>query len=93
MNAICPGVVETPLLTPEIKSIFGKSLVAISSVTDVVMEFLAGNEMIDSKGRAISGEELHSRAILISGENRYFFEMPEVYDEETRITFDAMMGG
>ncbi|KAJ5545788.1 hypothetical protein N7494_003373 [Penicillium frequentans] len=93
VNAICPGVVETPLLTPELKSIFGKSLVPISSVTDVVMEVLSGNEMIDSKGVAVSGEELHSRAILISGTNRYFVEMPEMYDEETRITQEAMMGG
>lgn len=93
VNAICPGVVETPLLTPELKSIFGKSVVAISSVTDVVMEVLSGSEMVDSKGVAVSSEEMHSRAILISGENHYFVEMPEIYDEETQITQDAMMGG
>ncbi|KAJ6005382.1 hypothetical protein N7451_003326 [Penicillium sp. IBT 35674x] len=93
VNAICPGVVETPLLTPELKSIFGKSLVPISSVTDVVMEVLSGTEMVDSKGMAVSGEYLHSRTILISGTNRYFVEMPEIYDEETRITQEAMMGG
>lgn len=93
VNAICPGVVETHLLTPELKSIFGKSLVSIYSVTDVVLEVLSGNEMVDSKGMAVSGEDLHSRAILISGKNRYFVEMPEIYDEETRITQEAMMGG
>lgn len=93
VNAICPGVVETPLLTPELKSIFGKSLVPISSVTDVVMEVLSGNEIVDSKGMAVSGEGLHSRGILISGTNQYFVEMPEMYDEEIHITQKAMMGG
>jgi hypothetical protein len=92
VNAICPGVVETSLLTPELKAIFGKSLVPISNVTDVVMGILSGNEVVDSKGVVVSGEDLHSRTILISGKNHYFVEMPEIYDEESRITLEAMMG-
>ncbi|KAJ5636714.1 uncharacterized protein N7484_010027 [Penicillium longicatenatum] len=92
VNAICPGVVETSLLTPELKAIFGKSLVPISNVTDVVMGILSGNEVVDSKGVIVSGEDLHSRTILISGKNHYFVEMPGIYDEESRITLEAMMG-
>ncbi|KAJ5746590.1 hypothetical protein N7520_011772 [Penicillium odoratum] len=92
VNAICPGVVETPLLTPEIKSFYGDELVIpMPDVTDVVMEVLSGNEMVDSKGMVVSGEDLHSRAILISGKNHYFVEMPEIYDVKIRITHDSMM--
>ncbi|KAJ5934251.1 hypothetical protein N7466_003798 [Penicillium verhagenii] len=92
MNAICPGVVETPLVTPEIKAFFDERIVIpMSEVTDVVMEMMAGKAMVDSQGTTIPGEELYQRAILISGKNHYFVEMPEIYDEETRITWNGMM--
>ncbi|KAJ5206811.1 Short-chain dehydrogenase/reductase SDR [Penicillium cf. griseofulvum] len=94
VNALCPGVVETPLFAVEaFVSIFPREIfIPMDVVTGVVSQLLSGADMVDAKGMCVTGDEMHSRAIHISGETFFFIEKPEIYDEQSRITWAAMMG-
>ncbi|KAE8157648.1 hypothetical protein BDV40DRAFT_292470 [Aspergillus tamarii] len=93
VNAVCPGVVLTPLMTPELQALFPrKILMSMSDVTNVVLKLISGNEVTDSKGTSVPSDQLHSRAILVSGKKYYHVEMPEYFDEETQLTHQYMMG-
>ncbi|KXG53625.1 Short-chain dehydrogenase/reductase SDR [Penicillium griseofulvum] len=94
VNALCPGVVETPLFSVEaFMSIFPREVsIPMDVVIGVVSQLLSGADMVDAKGMCVTGDEMHSRAVHISGENFFFIEKPEIYDEQTRITWAAMMG-
>ncbi|KAJ5712991.1 uncharacterized protein N7483_010172 [Penicillium malachiteum] len=92
VNAICPGVVTTPLLTPEIKAMYAEKIrIPMSNVTDIVFKIISGNQVEDSKGVCVPGEELYSRVILIVGKKYYFVDHPEYFDEETHLTHQYMM--
>ncbi|KAJ6037217.1 hypothetical protein N7540_001496 [Penicillium herquei] len=92
VNAICPGVVITPLLTPEIKAIYPEKIrIPMENVTDIVLKIISRNEVKDSKGICVSSEELYSRVILIVGKNYYFVDHPEYFDDETTLTHKDMM--
>lgn len=93
VNAICPGVVLTPLLTPELKAYFSENvLLTMSDVTNVILKLISEEEVTDSKGTFVPGDQLHSQAILVSGEKYYCVDMPEYFDEETQLTHKHMMG-
>ncbi|OQE38890.1 hypothetical protein PENCOP_c007G03442 [Penicillium coprophilum] len=94
INALCPGVVETPLFSVEaFTSIFPREIfIPMSVVTGIIAQLLSGGDMVDAKGMRVAGEEMHSRAIHVSGENFLFIEKPGIYDEQTRMTWAAMMG-
>ncbi|KAJ5719168.1 hypothetical protein N7493_007623 [Penicillium malachiteum] len=92
VNAICPGVVITPLLTPEMKAIYAEKIrIPMENVTGIVLKILSGNQVTDSKGVRVPGEELYSQVILIVGKNYYFVDHPEYFDEETSLTHSDMM--
>lgn len=94
VNAICPGVVETPLLTisDEYNSFFPKEVyIQMHIVTGVVSQLLSGTDIVDGKGMRVGNDEMHSRALHISGKTFFFIEKPEIYDKETQMTWDAMM--
>ncbi|PYH71889.1 SDR family oxidoreductase [Aspergillus vadensis CBS 113365] len=93
VNAICPGVVITPMITPELKAYFSeKVLITPSDVTNVILKLISQDDVTDSKGTFVSRDQLHSQAILVSGEKYYCVEMPEYFDEETQLTHQHMMG-
>ncbi|KAJ5617872.1 Glucose/ribitol dehydrogenase [Penicillium hordei] len=94
VNALCPGVVETPLLADEtFCAIFPRELfVPMDVVTGVVSQLLSGVDMVDAKGMRVAGDEIHSRAVHVSGKSFLFIEKPEIHDEQTRMTWAAMMG-
>lgn len=94
VNALCPGVVETPLLAvEEFYALFSREiLIPMAVVTGVVLQLLSGEAMTDARGTRVAGDEMHSRAVHVSGKNFLFIEKPEIYDEQTRITWAAMMG-
>ncbi|KAJ5170289.1 Short-chain dehydrogenase/reductase SDR [Penicillium coprophilum] len=94
INALCPGVVETPLFSVEaFTSVFPReTFIPMDVVTGIISQLLSGGDMVDAKGMRVAGEEMHSRAIHVSGENFLFIEKPGIYDEQTRITWAAMMG-
>lgn len=93
VNAICPGVVITPMITPELKAYFSeKVLITMSDVTNVILKLISQDGVTDSKGTFVSRDQLHSQAILVSGEKYYCVEMPEYFDEETQLTHQHMMG-
>ncbi|OJJ68353.1 hypothetical protein ASPBRDRAFT_160312 [Aspergillus brasiliensis CBS 101740] len=93
VNAICPGVVITPMITPELKAFFSERvLISMSDVTNVVLKLISEDEVTDSKGTFVSRDRLHSQAILVSGEKYYCVDMPEYFDEETQLTHQHMMG-
>lgn len=92
VNAVCPGVVITPLLTPELRAFFDdKTLIEMGHVTDVILKVISGDEVTDSKGVSVPSEEFHSRAVLISRESYYFVEMPQYFDDGTALTHHGMM--
>lgn len=66
--------------------------IEIHVVIDVVVQLLSGTEMVDGKGMRVAGDEMHSRALQISGKTFFFIEMSEFYDKATRLTWKAMMG-
>jgi hypothetical protein len=86
--------VETPLFSVEaFMSIFPREVsIPMDVVTGVVSQVLSGVDMVDAKGMCVTGDEMHSRAVQISGKTFFFIEKPEIYDEQTRITWAAMMG-
>ncbi|GLB22590.1 hypothetical protein AtubIFM61612_003164 [Aspergillus tubingensis] len=93
VNAICPGVVITPMITPELKAYFSeKVLITPSDVTNVILKLISQDDVTDSKGTFVSRDQLHSQAILVSGEKYYCVDMPEYFDEETQLTHQHMMG-
>ncbi|KAJ5187613.1 hypothetical protein N7449_010607, partial [Penicillium cf. viridicatum] len=94
VNALCPGVVETPLLADEtFCAIFPREiLIPMDGVTGVVSQLLSGADMVDAKGMRVAGDEIHSRAVHVSGKSFLFIEKPEIHDEQTRMTWAAMMG-
>ncbi|GAT21148.1 short-chain dehydrogenase [Aspergillus luchuensis] len=82
VNAICPGVVITPLITPELKAYFSeKVLITTSDVTNVIFKLISQDDVRDSKGTFVSRDQLHSQAILVSGEKYYCVDIPEYFDE------------
>ncbi|CAI7621264.1 unnamed protein product [Penicillium glandicola] len=94
VNALCPGVVETPLLADEsFYAIYPRKIfIPMDVVTGVVSQLLSGADMVDAKGMRIAGDEMHSRAVHVSGNTFLFIEKPEIRDEQTRVTWAAMMG-
>lgn len=94
VNALCPGVVETPLLADEaFYAIFPREIyIPMDVVTGVVSQLLSGSDMVDAKGMRVAGDEMHSRAVHVSGKSFFFVEKPEIHDEQSRITWAAMMG-
>jgi hypothetical protein len=60
-------------------------------VTSIVAQVLSGTEMIDARGTRVGSDEMHSRALHISGKSFFFVEKPEIYDSETQIIWAAMM--
>ncbi|KOS42326.1 hypothetical protein ACN38_g6772 [Penicillium nordicum] len=94
VNALCPGVVETPLLADEtFYGIFPREIfISVDVVTGVVSQLLSGADMVDAKGIRIAGDEMHSRAVHVSGKSFLFVEKPDIHDEQTGITWAAMMG-
>ncbi|BCR98303.1 SDR family oxidoreductase [Aspergillus luchuensis] len=93
VNAICPGVVITPLITPELKAYFSeKVLITTSDVTNVIFKLISQDDVRDSKGTFVSRDQLHSQAILVSGEKYYCVDIPEYFDEVTQLTHQHMMG-
>ncbi|KAK4862597.1 hypothetical protein LT330_002730 [Penicillium expansum] len=94
VNALCPGVVETPLLAAEkFYTIFPREIfIPMDVVSGVVSQLLSGEDMVDAKGMRVAGDEMHSRAVHVSGKSFLFIEKPDIYDEQTRITWAAMMG-
>lgn len=94
VNAICPGVVKTPLLTAsdEYSSIFPKEVyIELQIVTSVVSQLLSGTEMVDGKGMHVDSDAMHSRALHISGKTFFFIEKPEIHDKEAQMTWNVMM--
>ena len=87
-------MVETPLLADKaFNAIFPQEiLIPIDVVTGVVSELLSGADMVDAKGMRVAGDEMHSRALHISGKSFFFIEKPEIHDEQSWITWAAMMG-
>ncbi|KAJ5758098.1 Glucose/ribitol dehydrogenase [Penicillium nucicola] len=95
VNALCPGVVETPLLTDNgnFPDIFPRDVfIPISFVTGVVTKMISGQEMVDGKGVSVPGDELYARAVHVSVNKFFFVEKPELYDEVSEKTWGAMMG-
>ncbi|CAI7671740.1 hypothetical protein PCG10_004797 [Penicillium crustosum] len=94
VNALCPGVVETPLLADEtFNAIFPREIfIPLDVVTGVVSQILSGGDMVDAKGMCVAGDQMHSQAVHVSGNSFLFIEKPEIHDEQTRITWAAMMG-
>ncbi|KAJ6125270.1 hypothetical protein N7471_012587 [Penicillium samsonianum] len=94
VNALCPGVVETPLVADEaFYAIFPREIyIPMDVVTGVVSQLLSGSDMVDAKGMRVAGDEMHSRAVHVSGKSFFFIEKPEIHDEQSRITWAAMMG-
>ncbi|KAJ5374063.1 Glucose/ribitol dehydrogenase [Penicillium concentricum] len=94
VNALCPGVVETPLLAVEaFYKIYPRDIfIPMDVVTGVVSQLLSGGDMVDAKGMRVAGDEMHSRAVHVSGESFLFIEKPEIHDEQTQMTWAAMMG-
>ncbi|CAI7587236.1 unnamed protein product [Penicillium viridicatum] len=94
VNALCPGVVETPLLADEtFYAVFPPEiLIPVDVVTGVVSQLLSGADMVDAKGVYVAGDQMHSRTIHVSGKSFLFIEKPEIHDEQTRMTWAAMMG-
>lgn len=96
MNSICPGVVKTPLLTenPDLMAHFpSETLIPIERVTEIVMLLISGSEMEDTQGRRVGADEMHSRAVHITGHGFYFTEMPDLHDGSAKNTWNKMMGG
>ncbi|CAG8942184.1 unnamed protein product [Penicillium salamii] len=95
VNAICPGVVETPIIdNPAFDSLFPREMwIDIQLVTGTVLNLLSNTEMVDGKGTLVKGDEMHSRALHISGKTFFFVEMPDFHDEASPLTWNAMMYG
>ncbi|KAJ5788567.1 hypothetical protein N7457_003557 [Penicillium paradoxum] len=93
VNALCPGVVETPLFVEALYEIFPrKTMISMDVVTKVVSQVLSGTDMLDARGMRVAGDEMHSRALHVSEKTFFFVEKPEIHNEQTQITWDAMMG-
>lgn len=95
VNAICPGIVQTPIYTSGDKfdSIFPEEVwIEMSVVTGIVSQLLSGDELVDGNNTRVGSDGMHSRALYISGKTFFFLEKPEFPDEKTSITWSAMMG-
>jgi NAD(P)-dependent dehydrogenase (short-subunit alcohol dehydrogenase family) len=95
VNAICPGVVATPLFNSGDgwDSIFDKEIfIEMKVVTGVVDKLLGGTDLVDGKGTLVRSDELYSRTLHISGDAFFFVEMPEFHDKKAPMTWKSMMG-
>jgi NAD(P)-dependent dehydrogenase (short-subunit alcohol dehydrogenase family) len=93
VNTICPGVVKTALLTDELQSFFPEEIIIpLEVVTELVLELLSGNSMTDAREISVPADEMHSRALLITGHKFHFIDQPEIHDEVGKLTYASMMG-
>jgi NAD(P)-dependent dehydrogenase (short-subunit alcohol dehydrogenase family) len=93
VNAICPGVVKTPLLNEELLSYFPADvLIPIEAVTDVAMKIILDDSIKDSKGVCVTADKFHSQAIHVTGKGFYLIDQPPINDEEAQTTWECMMG-
>lgn len=86
-------MVKTALLIDELQSFFpDEILIPLEVVTELVLELLSGNSMTDAREVSVPANEMHSRALLITGHNFHFIDQPEIHDEVGKLTYAAMMG-
>ncbi|KAF3401697.1 15-hydroxyprostaglandin dehydrogenase [NAD] [Penicillium rolfsii] len=91
VNAICPGVVKTAVLTEELEKFFpDEIIIPLEVVTELVMDLLSGRSMTDAREVSVPADEMHSKALLVSGHNFYFIDQPEIHDELGKLTYVAM---
>jgi NAD(P)-dependent dehydrogenase (short-subunit alcohol dehydrogenase family) len=78
VNTICPGVVKTALLTDKLQSFFPEEIIIpLEVVTELGLELLSGNSMTDAREISVPADEMHSRALLITGHMFHFIDQPE----------------
>lgn len=84
VNAICPGLVKTPIMDDEAMATFSSDLfIPMATVISTTLSLVDGNEMIDARGTCVSGPDVWGRAIEISTKGRYYFCEPQEYSDET----------
>ncbi|KAF7719132.1 Uncharacterized protein PECH_001763 [Penicillium ucsense] len=92
VNAICPGVAKTALLTEELEALFPQEVqIPIQYVTGLVLKLLAGDDLTDGKGCTVPSSKLFSKTLHISHDAFFFIDQPEFHDESGRLTWEAMM--
>lgn len=93
VNAICPGVVKTPLLNEELIKYFPVDIhMPIEAVASVAMKTILEDSITDSNGDCVTAAKFHSQAIHVTGQGFYLINQPPFNDEEARATWDCMMG-
>jgi NAD(P)-dependent dehydrogenase (short-subunit alcohol dehydrogenase family) len=88
LNALLPGAVRTSLLEEAIWDQFPQNAItSMDLISKVVLGFLDGDEIVDSKNVRVAPENNYGQGIVASGQNFYVIPENEYCDE---ITANAM---
>lgn len=82
INALCPGVMATKLMTDEdFEHYPAECFTPIETLVDTVLKVINGENIKDAKGRLVRAEGLYGQSIEINVRNIYFRDQPEWCDE------------
>lgn len=89
INALLPGAVQTSLFEDDVWAKFPQgSLTSMDLISKVVLGFLDGGEMVDSKNVRIAPEKNYGQAIVASAQNFYVIPENEYCDDFTAQTME-----
>ncbi|XP_014550014.1 hypothetical protein COCVIDRAFT_32150 [Bipolaris victoriae FI3] len=82
VNVICPGVVPTPILPPELLKIWPEEIrTPVSTVVNAVLALVDGRDMTDAVGTKVSADKLYGQTVELSVDKMYFRSQPDYCDE------------
>lgn len=89
INALLPGAVRTSLFEEETWNQFPDgTLTSMNLIAKVVLGFVDGGEIVDSKGVRIPAEKNYGQAIVASAQEYFIIPENEYCDEFTAQTME-----
>lgn len=80
--ATCPGTINTGLLSQEEWKSFPKEyFTPMETLVDTVCKLVDAGDIMDAKGRRVSGEDKWGLTVEVNGNNFYFRDQAEFCDE------------
>lgn len=90
VNALLPGLVLTGLLTDEELATYPQdAYIPPELIGQTVLGLIGAEDMVDSKGRKVAGNDLHGQAVEVSIRNIYFRDQPEWCDDKMEAVMEA----
>ncbi|OJJ87293.1 uncharacterized protein ASPGLDRAFT_120159, partial [Aspergillus glaucus CBS 516.65] len=91
VNALCPGIVRTGLVSDEFWDTYFKpeQFCPMELMVEVTLLLVDGSEIVDSKGKKVSAGEVYGQTLETSGSNFYLREHLECCDDIAKGVVDG----